>query len=317
MKNINKDRRQFLKNTSLAGLIIGLPNISAKASSSLILSKEKPLACDKTTLDYYGEGPFYTDNPPEIQNSLLASTDEQGDRMIISGRIFNLDCSEYIPNAVVDVWHADHEGDYDNNGYNLRGKTTSNVQGFYMFETIKPGKYLNGAAFRPAHIHFKITAPGYPTVITQLYFEGDPDLSSDAASSITSGAFDARHRIIPLTENNDNVLEGTWDIVIDGQGIIVGVNDIHLDKGIVYSVGPNPFADSVKIRYGVFHKAKVGLSVFDLQGREVANLEERTLAADKYDAVWQPDASLPNGHYFVALKINDLQVHYLKLVRQQ
>lgn len=316
-KNNNKSRRQFLRNTSLASLALGIPSISAKANFSKSKTEEEHLMCDKTTLDYYGQGPFYTDNPPMIENGILADTNETGDRMIISGRIFNLDCSEYIPNAEVDVWHANHDGEYDNSGYNLRGKTVSNEQGFYVFETIKPGKYLNGSAFRPAHIHFKITAPGYPTLTTQLYFEGDSDLAADAAASITSGTFDAQHRIIPLTENSDNVLEGVWDIVINGEGNTVGVNDIHLDKGIIYKIGPNPFSDSVNIRYGVYRKAKASLLVFDIHGREVATLEERTLTADQYDAVWEPDAGLPDGHYFIALKINDLQVHYLKLIRQK
>ena len=311
------DRRQFLKNTSLAALAIGTPLISTKANTSPSKLEEDTNICEKTTLDFYGEGPFYTDNPPVIQNNQLAQADEPGDRMIITGRVFNLDCSEYIPNALIDVWHANHDGAYDNVGYNLRGQTTSNEQGFYIFETIKPGKYLNGNMFRPAHIHFKITPPNFPTLITQLYFEGDPDLETDAASSITSGQYDAQHRIIPLTENSSGTLEGTWDIVVNGDGVTTGVSDIHLDKGIIYRASPNPFSDTINIRYGVYKKARVSLLVFDINGRTVATLKEQTLAADQYDAVWQPDAALPDGHYFIALKINDLQVHYLKIVRQR
>ncbi len=316
MKSWNKDRRQFLKNTSLAALALGTPIIHAKASNAKSSSADDMIMCDKTTLDYYGEGPFYTENPPTIQEGMLAKSDEPGTRMIITGRVFNLDCSEYIPNTVIDVWHADHDGAYDNEGYNLRGQTVSNNQGFYMFETIKPGKYLNGNMFRPSHIHYKITAPGYPTLTTQLYFEGDTDIPNDAAASITSGQYNALPRIISLTENNEGVLEGTWDIVINGDGITTGVSDIHLDKGIIYRVGPNPFTEEINIRYGVYHKAKVSLLVFNMQGRTVATLEEKTLAADQYDATWRPEPGLAKGHYFIVLKINDLQVHYLKVLRQ-
>lgn len=311
-----KNRRQFLKNVSLSALALGTSTISAKTNPTKPDLGDESAMCDKTTIDYYGEGPFYTDNPPSIQNNILAASNEPGDRMIICGRVFNLDCSEYIPNAIVDVWHADHEGNYDNQGFNLRGQILSNDQGFYMFETIKPGKYLNGNMFRPAHIHFKITAPNYPVLTTQLYFEGDAELATDAAASITSGQYDAQHRIIPLLENADGVLEGRWDIVINGNGFQVGVSDIHLDKGIIYRVSPNPFSDQVHIRYGVYKRAKVSLLVFDIKGNMVATLEEKTLQADQYDAVWNPDASLPNGCYFVALKINELQVHYLKVIRQ-
>lgn len=236
--------------------------------------------------------------------------------MIISGRIFNLDCSEYIPNTIVDVWHANHEGEYDNNDYNLRGYTTSNEQGFYLFETIKPGKYLNGSTFRPSHIHYKVTPPGFPELTTQLYFEGDDSIPGDAAASITTGTFDATNRIIPLIENTDGIMEGTFDIVINGEGLNVGVQDIHLDKGMVYSCSPNPFDQSVEIYYGVFKRSKVGLVVYNMAGQEVAVLEDEIKSPEKYYATWQPPLELESGHYFIALKINDLQVHYLKVIKK-
>ena len=122
-----------------------------------------------------------------------------------------LDCTEVIPNAVIDIWHANAEGDYDNTGgYHLRGKTTSNESGIYIFETIKPGKYLNGDTFRPAHIHVKITAPDYPTLTTQIYFTGDEDIPGDPAASVTSGVYDATNRILETTTNTDGKLELNW-----------------------------------------------------------------------------------------------------------
>ncbi len=306
------NRRQFLKNTSLAALSLGvLPNTTNTQTPT-----ENTVECDKTTLDYYGQGPFYTENPPALVENQLATADEAGTRLIISGRVFNLDCGQYIPNAVVDIWHANDAGQYDNQGFNLRGKTLSNEQGFYLFETIKPGKYLNGSQYRPAHIHFKITPPDANTLTTQLYFEGDTDIPADAAASISSGEFDATHRIIPLTENSDGKLEGTWDIVIAGNGVNLGLNDLHLNKGMIYQVNPNPFTDSVVIKYGVFEKAKISLLVYNVQGQLVATLEERTLPPNKYEAEWQASAYLPSGHYFVALKVNDLQVHYLKIIKK-
>jgi protocatechuate 3,4-dioxygenase beta subunit len=304
----DKSRRQFLRNTALATLSIGVLPSALKANKKVI----PPVLCDKTTLDYYGEGPFYTDNPPAIGN-MLADTEEPGTRLIISGRVYNLECSEFLPNTLIDIWHATDAGQYDNVGYTLRGTTTTNEQGFFLFETIKPGKYLNGGTYRPSHIHFKITPPGFDTLTTQLYFEGDSDIPGDAAASQTSGTFDATHRIIPLVENGDGKLEGVWDIVINGSGV-TGSEALHLDKGIVYSVSPNPVTGKALIKYGVYRKANVSLIVYDAMGRKVATLEERQLMPQKYEAEWHPDAGLPNGHYFVALKINDLQVHYLKMI---
>lgn len=313
---MKKDRRQFLKNTSLAAFAaVTLPSI-ARAELNSGNANQPPVNCNATTLDYYGQGPFYTANAPSIINNQLASANEPGTRLIISGRVHNLDCTEYIPGTIIDIWHADDAGAYDNSGFNLRGQTTSNSQGFYLFETIYPGKYLNGSAYRPAHIHFKITPPGYPLLTTQLYFEGDSDISTDAAASISSGTYDATHRIVPVTTNSSGQKEATWDIVVDGSGNPVGIEEMRLTMGMVYNVYPNPFSDFIQINYGVFQQAKVSIQVFDIQGRLVANLEELNLKPEKYTAEWRPDSTILPGHYFVALKINDVQVHYLKVIKE-
>ena len=309
----NSSRRQFLKNTALVG--IGLGAVQNSSSAITNESNNQSLECEITTLDYYGEGPFYTENPPTKEDGMIASPDEAGQRIRISGRVTNLDCSEILIGTIVDVWHANDAGEYDNIGYNLRGKVIANEQGFYMFETILPGKYLNGSQYRPSHIHFKITPPGYPTLTTQLYFEGDTSIADDAAASLTSGQYDASHRIIELKDGSDGVKEGTWDIVVDGDGTTTGINDLHINKGIIYSASPNPFNDKVTIKYGVFSNSNVGLFVYDIEGRQIAKLEERYLTSEKYEATWIPETTLPSGHYFVAIKINDLQVHYLKIVK--
>ncbi len=314
MQTFKSKRRQFLKNLSLASLSVGLAPLVGKGQSIQSNSNLSDLECDITTLDYYGEGPFYTLNPPLIVNNLLADPNEPGTRLIISGQVRNLDCSELLPNTIIDLWHANNAGEYDNVGYNLRGYTLSNSQGFYIFETILPGHYPNQGSFRPSHIHVKITPPGFDTLTTQLYFEGDEYIPTDPAASINSGQFDATHRIIPLTMNLEGKYEGVWDIVVDGDGI-VGTNDLHSDKGMIYSASPNPFSNKVEINYGIFREAKVSLFVYDLQGRTIAKLEEKSLSPEKYNAQWNA-GSIPNGYYFIALKINDLQVHYLKVLKQ-
>lgn len=311
---MKKNRRSFLKNTTLSALGLSLlPNLSQAKETK---QKNSPQNCSQTTQDYYGEGPFYTNNPPTISNNQLASLAEVGTRLIISGRVFNLDCSQWLPNTIIDVWHADDSGAYDNVGYNLRGQMTTNSQGFYIFETIKPGFYLNGPTYRPSHIHFKITPPGFGTLTTQLYFQNDQYIPTDAAASINSGSYDATTRIIPLT-NNNGTLEGTFDIVISGNGVPNGTSNIHLNKGMIYNASPNPFRDQLVIKYGVFRESKVSLSVYNIEGKTVAHLEEATLLPEKYETTWQPNHDLPNGHYFIALKVNDLQVHYLKVVRMK
>ncbi|MAO71928.1 MAG: hypothetical protein CMD02_05410 [Flavobacteriales bacterium] len=311
-------RRQFLKNTSLSLLSASiLPTIiKAENNPSNFTKKHSSYSCNPSTQDIYGQGPFYTANAPTIQNNQLANVNEPGIKIIISGQVFNLECSEVIPNTEIDIWHANDAGLYDNTGYNLRGKTTSNSQGFYIFETIKPGLYLNGSTYRPSHIHFKITPPGFNTLITQLYFQGDPYIPTDAAASVNSGSFDATHRIIPLVTNANGDLEGSWDIIINGNGIPVDTNNIYLEKGIIYSANPNPFIDNIEINYGVFTKSKVIISVYNIQGEIVATLSEKVLDPGKYSISWNPHDNLPKGHYFISILINQLQVHYIKVIRQ-
>ncbi len=319
MNKRHKDnRRQFLKNSSLSVLsIAAFPTIlQSKNSSIKEINENLNSPCQQSTEDAYGQGPFYTPNSPDIQNNQLANSNEVGTRIIISGQVYNLECSEVIPNVEIDIWHANDAGEYDNQGYNLRGKITTNTQGFYIFESIKPGLYLNGSTFRPSHIHFKITPPGHDTLITQLYFQGDPYIPTDAAASITSGSFDATHRIIPLITNSNGDLEGVWDIIIDANGLPVDTKNIHLDKGIIYNANPNPFTHHIEINYGVFQKARVSILVYNIHGQIVANLDEKILEPEIYSVSWQPSVELPNGYYFVSIMMNDLQIDYLKVLKK-
>ncbi|MDG1426714.1 MAG: hypothetical protein P8P82_04840 [Flavobacteriales bacterium] len=56
--------------------------------------------------------------------------------------------------------------------------------------------------------------------------------------------------------------------------------------------------------------------MYDIRGQKVATLDERMLDPKKYSVSWTPHGNLPKGHYFVSIMINDLQVHYLKVIRQ-
>ena len=85
---------------------------------------------------------------------------------------------------------------------------------------------------------------------------------------------------------------------------------------MIYSASPNPFSDRVAIKYGVFQQANVSVFVYNIEGKIVAQLEKKQLSPQKYEVIWEPYSNLANGYYFIALKINDLQVHYLKVIRQ-
>ena len=63
------------------------------------------------------EGPFFTPNSP-LRTSLLEAA-SKGERFLVTGRVLSPQCKP-VANALVDVWHADEEGAYDNRGYRYR-----------------------------------------------------------------------------------------------------------------------------------------------------------------------------------------------------
>jgi protocatechuate 3,4-dioxygenase beta subunit len=123
------------------------------------------------------EGPFYKEGAPPKTD--LTENGMPGTRLTISGSVLGLTCAP-LAGALIDVWQANDDGAYDAVGFILRGTLNADAEGKYSFKTIIPGHYLNVGQFRPAHIHVKVSAPGYVLLTTQLYFEGDPYNESDA-----------------------------------------------------------------------------------------------------------------------------------------
>lgn len=119
------------------------------------------------------EGPFYKAGAPERASLVEAAM--AGVRLTIRGFVVAAGpaCTP-LAGVVLDFWQADDAGAYDNAGFRLRGRVRSDAAGRYELRTIVPGRYLNGAQYRPAHIHVTVTAPGRRALTTQLYFDGDP-----------------------------------------------------------------------------------------------------------------------------------------------
>lgn len=171
--------------------------------------------CELTGKDV--EGPFYiADAPEKLQ---LADSDEEGDRIRISGQVFQEDCTTPIQNALLDIWQADAAGNYPDAsmGYKLRGTLLTNDKGEFVFESIWPGRYPMGSSFRPAHIHFKISAAGHVGITTQMYFEGDPYLApADPCQGCNSGDETLIVSMSVSTED-ESLQEGVFDIVLQSE----------------------------------------------------------------------------------------------------
>ena len=118
------------------------------------------------------EGPFFTPNSPKRTN--LIEDGMPGERIALAGFVLDRRCQP-VAGALLDLWHCDAAGVYDNDGYRLRGHQFSDAEGRFVFETIVPGKYPG----RTRHYHVKVQAPGRSILTTQLYFPGEPGNEDD------------------------------------------------------------------------------------------------------------------------------------------
>jgi protocatechuate 3,4-dioxygenase beta subunit len=111
-------------------------------------------------------GPFFKPRSPE-RTSLL-EPGMKGTRLELSGRVLGRNCTP-IAGALVDFWHADDGGAYDNDGFRLRGHQYTDNHGGYRLSTILPGVYTG----RTRHIHVRVQPAGGQVLTTQLYFPGE------------------------------------------------------------------------------------------------------------------------------------------------
>lgn len=118
------------------------------------------------------EGPFFKPSSP--RRTSLLEPGITGTKVIVAGHVLSTACKP-IAGALVDFWHADDRGDYDNTGFRLRGHQFTDGAGRYALETIVPGLYPG----RTRHFHVKVQAANQPVLTTQLYFPGEPRNQAD------------------------------------------------------------------------------------------------------------------------------------------
>jgi hydroxyquinol 1,2-dioxygenase len=141
-------------------------------------------------------GPFHIDGSPELGFGGDMSDDVPGTPLYLTGTVRSLDGTP-VAGAVLDVWQADADGAYeaqlDVDEARLRAKYRAEADGRYCVRTITPKGYsipMDGPVgeligqteishFRPAHVHFLLTADGYEPLITHLFEEGAEYLDSD------------------------------------------------------------------------------------------------------------------------------------------
>jgi len=145
------------------------------------------------------QGPYYIAGAP---NKEKLGDELEGQPLIISGQVLNQNCDP-VPEAIIDVWQTDSNGNYYFEDFTLRGKIKADKNSQYKLETIFPGKYSEAGFMRPAHIHVKVSAPSLSSHTTQLYFEGDEHHD-----------FFVRPSLILKLDEKDGTMYSEFDFVI-------------------------------------------------------------------------------------------------------
>ncbi len=185
-------RRELIRTGIAVGLM--LPNIAGAQELS------PTPAChdgDEPTVRQT-EGPFFLPRSP--QRADLLEPGSKGKPAELSGLVFTRGCRP-LPGVLVDLWHADERGAYDERGYRYRGHVFTDPEGRYRFRTIVPAQYPG----RTRHYHVRVQAPNHPVLTTQLYFPNDPGNRRD-------GLF-RRELLMRVAEAGDGI-SGRFDFVL-------------------------------------------------------------------------------------------------------
>jgi hydroxyquinol 1,2-dioxygenase len=157
-------------------------------------------------------GPFYWEGAPELPRGSNLAEGVKGEPAFYSGRVLGSD-GRPLPNALLDIWSGDGEGNYDmqiagESGMKARGKIRTDAEGRYWFRSIRPTFYpvptdgpvgrmlrrMGRHPYRPGHIHMIVSAPGYQPVTTHLFVAGSDYLDSDAVFGVKESLVTEFHR---------------------------------------------------------------------------------------------------------------------------
>jgi catechol 1,2-dioxygenase len=148
-------------------------------------------------------GPFWRESAPLLPNGAsIVQGGPAGDTVLVQGRVTGAD-GQPVEGAIVNVWETAPNGLYeqqdpDQPEFNLRGQFRTGKDGRYAFRALRPVAYpipYDGPAgdllqmmdrhpFRPSHFHFRVRAPGYQELVTQVFDREDKYLESDSVFAV-------------------------------------------------------------------------------------------------------------------------------------
>ena len=142
-------------------------------------------------------GPFHVEGAPEVAPGGDIANGAKGAPCTVRCNVRDVHGAP-IAGAVIDVWQSDDDGLYDVQRPGLehaqgRGVLVSDERGAFWFRSVLPVPYpiptdgpvgellraTRRSAWRPAHLHFRLRADGFDTLVTHVFRRGDPHLASD------------------------------------------------------------------------------------------------------------------------------------------
>lgn len=180
------ERNEFVLLSDVLGLssLVDMQHSVADATSSSVL------------------GPFHVSNPPALEVGGDMKRDFEGEVLLVEGHVRDQD-GQAIAHAQIDIWQTAPNGlyssqDKDQDIHSFHGLMTADAQGRYAFTTVRPvsytvpddgpvGEILNAAGrhpWRPSHLHYIVSAPGFRSLVTEVFPDDDPYLDEDTVFGV-------------------------------------------------------------------------------------------------------------------------------------
>ncbi|MBI1341863.1 MAG: catechol 1,2-dioxygenase [Terrimonas sp.] len=201
-------RRDFIHHSSLIAMSVGVFG-KIKWNGRYYVGE------DPTTTDILG--PFYRPGAPIRTDLVQQGT--KGQILHFSGSVFAKDGKTPLNNSLVEIWHCNEDGVYDNTSdqYIYRAACKTGKDGKYHFKTIMPVPYPAGpTATRPAHIHMRVSGNAQQDLVTQVYFKGDEYIAKDDSASDPQSL----NRILGSSFNDKNERIVKFDIVLQDEYVL-------------------------------------------------------------------------------------------------
>lgn len=207
-------RHEFILLSDVLGLSMAVVDIESKIAN--------PQVTASTVF-----GPFYRQDSPLIENGASLPGSIDGIPLLVSGKVTDV-AGNPIPGALIEIWESDGNGTYDversADSTAGRGRLYSAQDGSYSFRCVKPSYYSiatdgpvgmllrqsNRSPMRPAHVHFKVSADGFRTLVTHIFERNDPYLTSDAVFGVKESLIVdfVKHHSIDYPDKN--ISESSW-----------------------------------------------------------------------------------------------------------